>query len=88
MIKEDMDETNSGYAKQVGGLKGKKIDSVTFEYETQVKEMHLNTARMAHGGFLTFIAKPYNSPGYNGSLVNILALLNCVFGSLIYVVEN
>ncbi len=25
MIKEDMDETNSGYAKQVGGLKGKKI---------------------------------------------------------------
>ena len=34
MIKEDMDETNSGYAKQVGGLKGKKIDSATFEYET------------------------------------------------------
>ena len=56
MIKEDMDETNSGYAKQVGGLKGKKIDSSTFEYETEVKEMHLNTAGMAHGGFLTFIA--------------------------------
>ena len=51
-----MDETNSGYAKQVGGLKGKKIDSATFEYETQVKEIHLNTAGMAHGGFLTFIA--------------------------------
>ena len=56
MIKEDMDETNSGYAKQVGGLKGKKIDSGTFEYETEVKEIHLNTAGMAHGGFLTFIA--------------------------------
>ena len=56
MIKEDMDETNSGYAKQVGGLKGKKIDSSTFEYETEVKDMHLNTAGMAHGGFLTFIA--------------------------------
>ena len=56
MIKEDMDETNSGYAKQVGRLKGKKIDSGTFEYETEVKEIHLNTAGMAHGGFLTFIA--------------------------------
>ncbi len=56
MIKEDMDETNSSYAKQVGGLKGKKIDSSTFEYETEVKEIHLNTAGMAHGGFLTFIA--------------------------------
>ena len=56
MIKEDMDETNSGYAKQVGGLKGKKIDSGTFEYETEVKEIHLNTAGMAHGCLL------YTSP--------------------------
>ena len=56
MIKEDMDETKSGYAKQVGGLKGKKIDNDTFEYETEVKEIHLNTAGIAHGGFLTFIA--------------------------------
>ena len=51
-----MDETNSGYSKQVGGLKSKKIDSSHFEYETEVKKMHLNTAGMAHGGFLTFIA--------------------------------
>ena len=51
-----MDETNSGYAKQVGGLKCKKIESGTFEYETEFKEIHLNTAGMAHGGFLTFIA--------------------------------
>ena len=51
-----MDETNSGYSKQVGGLKSKKIDSSHFEYETEVKEMHLNTAGMSHGGFLTFIA--------------------------------
>ena len=56
MVKENMDETNSGYSKHVGGLKGKKIDSTLFEYETEVKEMHLNTAGMAHGGFLTFIA--------------------------------
>ena len=56
MVKENMDETNSGYSKHVGGLKGKKIDSSHFEYETEVKEIHLNTAGMAHGGFLTYIA--------------------------------
>ena len=56
MVKGNMDETNSGYSKHVGGLKGKKIDSTLFEYETEVKEIHLNTAGMAHGGFLTFIA--------------------------------
>ena len=56
MVKENMDETNSGYAKHIGGLKGKKIDSSIYEYETEVKEIHLNTAGMAHGGFLTFIA--------------------------------
>ena len=56
MIKEDMDETNSGYSKHVGGLTIKKIDDTNYEYHAEVKEMHLNTAQMAHGGFLTFIA--------------------------------
>jgi len=56
MIKENMDETNSGYSKHVGGLKIKKIDNKNFEYHAEVKEIHLNTAGMAHGGFLTFIA--------------------------------
>jgi len=56
MIKENMDETNSGYSKHVGGLKIKKIDEKNFEYHTEVKKIHLNTAGMAHGGFLTFIA--------------------------------
>ena len=51
-----MDETNSGYSKHVGGLRGKKIDDSTYEYNTTVKDIHLNTAGMAHGGFLTFIA--------------------------------
>ena len=44
MIKGNMDETNSGYSKHVGGLKGKKIDDFNNEYETTVKDMHLNTA--------------------------------------------
>ncbi len=56
MIKENMDDTNSGYSKLVGGLKVKKIDDSNYEYHAEVKEMHLNTAGMAHGGFLTFIA--------------------------------
>ena len=56
MVKENMDETNSGYSKHVGGLKIKKIDDKNFEYHADVKEIHLNTAGMAHGGFLTFIA--------------------------------
>ena len=56
MIKGNMDETNSGYSKHVGGLKSKKIDESNYEYLTTVKDMHLNTAGMAHGGFLTFIA--------------------------------
>ena len=56
MIKGNMDETNSGYSKHVGGLKSKKIDESNYEYLTTVKDMDLNTAGMAHGGFLTFIA--------------------------------
>tara|TARA_B100001029_G_C14911833_1_gene366973 strand:- start:429 stop:821 length:393 start_codon:yes stop_codon:yes gene_type:complete len=56
MIKEDMDETNSGYSAHVGGLKLKKIDDTNYEYYAEVKDIHLNTAKMAHGGFLTFIA--------------------------------
>ena len=51
-----MDETSSGYSAHVGGLKLKKIDDLNFEYYAKVKEIHLNTAKMAHGGFLTFIA--------------------------------
>ena len=53
-----MDETNtkSGYSAHVGGLKTKKIDESNYEYHAQVKNIHLNTANMAHGGFLTFIA--------------------------------
>ncbi len=51
-----MDETNSGYSKLVGGLKAKKIDESNYEYHAIVKNIHLNTAGMAHGGFLTFIA--------------------------------
>jgi acyl-coenzyme A thioesterase PaaI-like protein len=52
MIKENMDDTNSGYSRHVGELKAKKIDNLNYEYHAEVKEIHLNTAKMAHGGFL------------------------------------
>ena len=51
-----MDDINSGYSKLVGGLKSKKIDDSNYEYHAEVKDIHLNTAGMAHGGFLTYIA--------------------------------
>ena len=52
-----MDETNtkSGYSAHVGGLKTKKIDESNYEYHAVVKEIHLNTAKMAHGGFLAVL---------------------------------
>ena len=51
-----MDETNKGFMKQLGGLELKKIDETHYEFIVEVKEMHLNTGKIAHGGFLSTIA--------------------------------
>jgi uncharacterized protein (TIGR00369 family) len=56
MIKKDMDETNQGFMKHLGGLDLKKIDDTKYEFFVKVKEMHLNTGKIAHGGFLSTIA--------------------------------
>ena len=56
MIKKDMDETNQGFMKYLGGLDLKKIDDLNYEFLTKVKEIHLNTGKMAHGGYLSTIA--------------------------------
>ena len=56
MIKEHMDDTNSGYSRHLGELKAKTLDNLNYEYHAQVKEIHLNTAKIAHGGILTYIA--------------------------------
>ncbi|MDB9793056.1 PaaI family thioesterase [Pelagibacteraceae bacterium] len=56
MIKKDMDETNQGFMKHLGGLDLKKIDDTKYEFSVKVKEMHLNTGKIAHGGFLSTIA--------------------------------
>jgi len=56
MIKNLMDETNKGFMKHLGGLEFKKIDETHYEFIVEVKEIHLNTGKIAHGGFLSTIA--------------------------------
>ena len=56
MVKKNMDETNQGFMKYLGGLDLKKIHNTDYEFKVEVKEMHLNTGQIAHGGFLSTIA--------------------------------
>jgi uncharacterized protein (TIGR00369 family) len=56
MIRKSMDETNKGFMKHLGGLDLKKIDETNFEFIVKVKDIHLNTGEIAHGGFLSTIA--------------------------------
>jgi uncharacterized protein (TIGR00369 family) len=51
-----MDETNTGFMSHNGGLSLKKLDANNFEFLVKVKEFHLNTGKIAHGGFLSTIA--------------------------------
>jgi len=56
MIKKDMDETNQGFMKYLGGLSLTKIDDKNYEFFIDILEIHLNTGKIAHGGFLSTIA--------------------------------
>ena len=56
MIKKVMDESNTGFMNYIGGLSLKKLDTHNFEFSVTVKEVHLNTGKIAHGGFLSTIA--------------------------------
>ena len=51
-----MDETNKGFMKHLGGLELKQISETQYEFIVEVKEMHLNTGKITHGGFLSTIA--------------------------------
>ena len=51
-----MDETNKGFMKHLGGLDLKKVDEANYEFTDKVKDIHLNTGKIAHGGFLSTIA--------------------------------
>ena len=56
MVKIIMDETNQGFMKHNGGLSLKKINSSSYEFKVEVKDIHLNSGKIAHGGFLSAIA--------------------------------
>ena len=51
-----MDETSKGFMKHLGGLELKQISDTQYEFIVEVKEIHLNTGKIAHGGFLSTIA--------------------------------
>ena len=51
-----MDESNQGFMKHLGGLDLKKIDDTNYEFKVVVEEIHLNTGKIAHGGFISTIA--------------------------------
>ena len=56
MVKKIMDETNTGFMNHIGGLSLKKLDANNFEFLVVIKEIHLNSGKIAHGGFLSTIA--------------------------------
>jgi uncharacterized protein (TIGR00369 family) len=56
MIKKDMDETSKGFMKHLGGLDLKKIDGTNYEFTVKIQDIHLNTGKIAHGGFLSTIS--------------------------------
>jgi len=55
MIENIMDETNTGFMSHNGGLNLKKLDANNFEFSVVVKDIHLNTGKIAHGGFLSTV---------------------------------
>jgi acyl-coenzyme A thioesterase PaaI-like protein len=56
MIKKIMDETNTGFIEHNGGLDFKKIDESNYSFSSIVKDIHLNSGKIAHGGYLSTIA--------------------------------
>ena len=56
MIERNMEEDKSGFAKHIGGISVKKINDINYEFYAEVKEINLNTSKIAHGGFICSIA--------------------------------
>ena len=51
-----MNETNQGFMLSLGGLDLTKVDNSNYEFSVVIQEMHLNTGKIAHGGFLSTVA--------------------------------
>ena len=56
MIKKIMNETKVGFMSHIGGLDFKKIDENNYSFSTIIKEIHLNSGKIAHGGYLSTVA--------------------------------
>ncbi len=56
MVKKNMDETNTGFIRHIGGLDFKKIDENNYSFSSVIKEIHLNAGKIAHGGYLSTVA--------------------------------
>ena len=77
MVKKNMDETNTGFMRHIGGLDFKKIDENNYSFSTVIKEIHLNTGKIAHGGYLSTVA----DTGM-GTAAHIVSSKRCVTISL------
>lgn len=51
-----MNENISEYMNLIGPIEIKKIDELNYKFFAEVKNIHLNTGKMAHGGYLCTIA--------------------------------
>ena len=51
-----MDEINTGFMSHNGGLELKKIDENNYFFSSIVQETHLNSGKIAHGGYLSTLA--------------------------------
>ena len=56
MIKKIMDKTSTGFMHHNGDIELKKIDENNYSFSSTVKEIHLNSGKIAHGGYLATIA--------------------------------
>ena len=56
MVKKIMNENISEYMNLIGPIEIKKIDELNYKFFSEVKNIHLNTGKMAHGGYLCTIA--------------------------------
>ena len=77
MVKIIMDETNTGFMNHIGGLSLKKLDTNNFEFSVVIKEIHLNSGKIAHGGFLSTIADTAM-----GTVAQVVSSKRCVTISL------
>jgi acyl-coenzyme A thioesterase PaaI-like protein len=77
MVKKIMDETNTGFMSHIGGLDLKKIDDNNYYFSTIIKEIHLNSGNITHGGYLSTIGDTSM-----GTAAHIISNKRCVTISL------